>query len=173
MSRFIIFLCLFGSLFVSPLYANEPEANTPQHEINISFPSDMDWTLVENNQDDAGYIKTYQPKDQIDKKIQSVIISYGSGSRPSLSESLHQVKIAMANAVCRQKDVRVVKENNNDMTFATLLDECANGRSLVQIFRVFNAKDGQYSIIYTAAPGLVDAHVMQKMQQAIESAAIS
>jgi hypothetical protein len=173
MSRFIISLCLLGSLFVSPLYANEAEVNAPQHTIDINFPSEMDWTLVENDQDEAGYIKTYQPKEQIDKKIQSLIISYGRGLRPSLSESLRQVKNAMADVACRQKDVRVVKENSHDLTFAALLDDCANGRSMVQIFKVFNAKEGQYSIIYTVVPDQVDSSTIHTMQSVIESAVIA
>lgn len=158
----IVFL-LINSLAV---FAAEVERN-----VEISFPAEMEWILVENEQDAFGYIKTFQPKEQIDNKIQSVIINY-SKEKISLEESMAQVQVVMSKADCKQKDAHVIQQSKDILVFATLLDQCTNGKSLVQVFKVFNAKEGQFSVIYNATPELVDASVVQRMQHVVESAVI-
>lgn len=130
------------------------------------------WKLANHQQDADGYTFQYQPP-TANTNFQSITINYGKGIQIPLKDSMHQVVSEMNTTDCQRKESDVIKQDQRTLVFRTSLAECSNGKSLVQIFKVFNMPDGQYSIVYSADSQSNSIPDMLKMQSLIEAATLS
>lgn len=164
-SRFIAFLVFSFTLFLNSAFA-APEG-APAYMIDYSLPSTMQTRVLNNEQDVGGYVKTY-----IVQGAGILSINYGKNIKASLKDSMQQVINVMAKTNCKVRDTKILKEEPTMLMFSTTMDQCANGKSLRQIFKVFNMPDGQYSILYATEPKVVSADAVKKMEEVIQSAKI-
>jgi hypothetical protein len=126
------------------------------------------WKLANQQQDAEGYTMQYQPK-SVKTSFQSITLNYGKGIQVSLKDSMQQVVSEMNTTDCQRKESNILKQDDKTLVFSTLLDQCANGKTLTQVFKVFNMPDGQYSIVYSADAKSSSSSI-QQMESMIESA---
>lgn len=141
-----------------------------KYKIDIKFPSSMHWQLKDNQQDATGYMQTYLPRDSHSKTSQSVNFNYGKDIKTSLKDSMREVLNVMSGTDCKVKTSKILKQVDNYLVFDTFLDKCSNGKSLQQVFKVFNMPDGQYSVIYVADPHKVTSTTFKTMQVVVVNA---
>lgn len=165
--RYLLTISLFAlNLLITPYIF----AATAFHQIVFKAPHDMPWKLSKERHEKLGYIKMYIPKTAQNDKVQALTINYGRGIKTPLKNSMQEVLNVIAVSDCQHKDSKIIKKQHNMLIFSVSMDHCLNGKSLLQIFKVFNANDGQYSILYTADQNLVPPRTLRKMQAVIENA---
>lgn len=126
------------------------------------------WKLANQQQDAEGYTMQYQPK-AANSPFQSITLNYGKGIQVSLKDSMQQVVSEMNTTDCQRKESNILKQDDKTLVFSTLLDQCSNGKTLTQVFKVFSMPDGQYSIVYSA-DAKPSSTSIQQMESMIESA---
>lgn len=161
--RFSVFLILSLIMSLNIAFA----ALQPAYKIDYALPKGMQTKLLNDEQDVGGYVKTY-----ILQGAGILSVNYGRNIKASLKDSMQQVANVMARTNCQVRDTKILKEEPNMLMFSTTMDKCANGKSLRQIFKVYNMQDGQYSILYATEPQAVSSDAMHKMEQVMESAKV-
>ena len=146
----------------------ETELASP-YQISYQAPA---WKLANKQQDPDGYTFQYQPANA-QKHFESITVNYGKGIQSSLKDSMQQVVSEMNTTGCQTRESSILKEDTKTLVFKTVLDQCTNGKSLTQIFKVFNTPDGQYSIVYSVDSVMHANKSPDKMESIIESAKLT
>lgn len=151
-------------------------AKTPiaKNKVNFQLPASQKWDLVSVEQDANGYAKSYRSAAAKGLAAdQSFYINYGHNIKTPLLESMHEVVGSLASTGCKHTGSRIVKLDKNTLIFTASADRCMSGRSVWQVFKVFNMTDGQYSIVYSANPQVVASKTRQQMKNVVMHATIS
>jgi hypothetical protein len=143
------------------------------HKVNFQLPATQKWDLVSVEQDVNGYAKSYRSESAKGLSAdQSFYINYGHNIKTPLLESMHEVVGSMASTGCKHTSSKIIKLEKNTLIFSASADECMSGRSIWQVFKVFNMNDGQYSIVYSANPNAIPANLREKMKAVVTSAKV-
>lgn len=143
-------------------------------KFQIVFDIPSNWQSSYTKYDPDGYFNLYRPlnEDQSVPMIQGILINYGKDIKTPLKESMQQLIDSQKNIGCQKQDYKTLSENNNSLIFTINLSECQNGIDLMQIYKVFNMEDGQYSISYSADPNKIDPKTIEAMKTVIINAKI-
>lgn len=145
-----------------------------KNKVNFKLPSSQKWDLVSVEQDANGYAKSYRSRSAKGPSAdQSFYINYGYGIKTPLLDAMHEVTGSLTHTGCKQTNSKVEKSGKNTLVFTISADHCTNGRSVWQVFKVFNMMDGQYSIVYSANPHVVPTKTRQQMKNVVAHATIS
>jgi hypothetical protein len=153
----------------------DDSANTAmaKNKVNFRLPTTQKWDLVSVEQDANGYAKSYRSVSAKGLSAdQSFYINFGRNIKTPLLESMHEVVGSMASTGCKHTDSKIIKLEKSSLIFAASANECMSGRSISQIFKVFNMNDGQYSIVYSANPRVVPVSTRDQMKTVVVSAKI-
>lgn len=149
-------------------------ASMAKYRVNFRLPKTQKWDLVSVEQDANGYAKSYRSASSRGVAAdQSFYINYGRGIKTSLQASMHEVVSALGNTGCKRTDSKIITLNKNVLVFTASADQCMNGRTIWQVFKVFNMPDGQYSIVYSANPKAVPTKTREQMKTVVARATIS
>lgn len=145
-----------------------------KNKVNFRLPTSQKWDLVSVEQDANGYAKSYRSMAAKGLSAdQSFYINYGRNIHTPLLESMNEVVGSLANTGCKRTGSKMEKLNKNTLIFTASADHCLSGRSIWQVFKVFNMEDGQYSIVYSANPNAVAVKTKQQMKAVVTNATIS
>ncbi len=145
-----------------------------KNKVNFKLPVSQEWDLVSVEQDANGYAKSYRSRMARGFSAdQSFYINYGHNIRTPLLESMHEVVGSLASTGCKHTHSQRIKMDQNTLIFIASAEHCLSGRSVWQIFKVFNMPDGQYSIVYSANPNRVPNQTRQQMKNVVMNATIS
>lgn len=139
----------------------------PMYTFDFNPPEADKWQLVQNAFDPNGYARTYMLPQTGQVEPESVTISFGRNIHTTLNSSMQEVVDSLKKIHCQDKKSHVIKKQEDSLVFYTLINRCDNGKALQQIFKVFNTKGGQYSIIYSTDPRKTSAKRIAEMQQAV------
>jgi hypothetical protein len=165
MRLFIILL----ALYITPGFA------LTEFKLDFKLPKDAKLKLMHNQEDAAGYTRIYHVliNGKMEaNKMSALTITHGRNVKFTPKEAMAEVLQVHKYADCKQKQANVIKLYDNVIVFATLLNECTNGKSLVQIYKSFSTGSGQYGINYSGNPQTIPKQTMLKMEHMIESARI-
>lgn len=157
--------CLTGC---ASLDSSSQVMSSAPHRIEFAQPSPTLWSKMTTG-DAGGYLVTYTRKDSTRQRIE---INYGRGLHSSQEDTMQQVKNAEAMADCQRNDFSVISSDKYALVFKTIQDKCSTGKSLTQVYKVFNLSDGQYSIIYAANPTRVSPGTIYGMTEMVKDATI-
>ena len=144
-----------------------------KYKVNFQLPKNQKWDLVSIEQDANGYAKSYRSVNAVNMAAdQSFYINYGHNIKTSLLESMQEVVGGMASTGCQHTQSKIVKLEKNTLIFISSAEQCLSGRSVWQVFKVFNMPDGQYSIVYSANPTVVPSTTTQQMKTVVTTAKI-
>jgi len=144
-----------------------------QNKVNFQLPTAQKWDLVSVEQDANGYAKSYRSEAAKGLSAdQSFYINYGRNIKTPLLQSMHEVVGSLASTGCKHTTSKIVKLEKNQLIFTAAADHCMSGRSVWQVFKVFNMSDGQYSIVYSANPNTVSNKTRQQMKNVVINATI-
>jgi len=148
---------------------NNANVDAGSYHINVVLPEYMNWTLYKDNKDASGYTKIYLPRKANNISEQNITVTYDSSNQNSLRDDMQQVLDALDKTDCQVTNHKVLEKLKNHITFVVNLDQCADNKSITQIFKIYNTDDGQYSITYSADTLAVDYDLINKMQNVILS----
>ena len=152
---------------------NSNTVATAKHKVNFQLPKTQQWELVSVEQDANGYAKSYRSVNAKGLAAdQSFYINYGHNIKTPLLESMHEVVGSLASTGCKDTSTKILNLEKNALVFMASAEQCLSGRSIWQIFKVFNMPDGQYSIVYSGNPNVVPLRTMQQMKTVIIGAKI-
>jgi hypothetical protein len=172
----LFFFCICFSLNAfadDQVGSNKNDIPLGRYHIDIVLPQDMHWTLFKNVQDTAGYNKIYLPRKADNMSDQNISVSYGVNISTPIDDTMQEVVSVLDKTDCEIADSKVIKKEHNSIVFEVLLDRCANNKSAVQIFKVFDVDEGQYSVFYSADLEKVDESTLQKMKMAIQNSRLT
>jgi hypothetical protein len=173
---FLAAFCLILTACSTNQEQGQSSANTAmaKNKVNFKLPSSQKWDLVSVEQDSNGYAKSYRSAfAKGPSSDQSFYINYGHGIKTPLLESMHEVVGSLASTGCKHTGSKMEKLGKDTLIFTASADHCMTGRSVWQVFKVFNMTDGQYSIVYSANPNVVPNKVRQQMKSVVANATIS
>ena len=168
-----VFLCSFAAMgddFPMAESSGSNNMNVGSYHIDILLPTYMQWTLYKDNKDVSGYTKIYLPQKANNMSDQNITVNYSKDVQTSLKDSMQEVVNALDNTDCKVQDTKILTKLNKSIVFTVALDQCANNKSAIQVFKIFNTEDGQYSIIYSADLTVTDQDTVNKMKSTIEFA---
>lgn len=142
-------------------------ASESNYKVSFKLPQPQQWQLESNTKDAEGYTQIYASTND-----ETLTINYGKGITTSLKNSMQQVLDGIALSNCQRHGSKVITQKKNELVFTTFLDQCQNGKTLKQIYKVFNMPDGQYSISYTTAANTTSSKQIQKMEAIVKTAKI-
>jgi len=147
-----------------------------EYKLDYKLPKSAKLHLFDQQEDADGYTRRYKvitnEKSSIAEPMSMVMMTHGRKVRLTPKQAMEEVVQVHAQANCAQKGDKVIKLYDSVIIFMTYLDQCANGKSLVQIYKSFNTPSGQYAINYSANPQDVSKETMQKMQEMVKVARI-
>lgn len=145
-----------------------------KYKVKFQLPASQKWDLVSVEQDSNGYAKSYRSATAKGLSAdQSFYINYGHGIRTPLLESMHEVVGSLASTGCKHTNSKIIKLESNELIFSAAAEQCMSGRSVWQVFKVFNMEDGQYSIVYSGNPSAVSEKTRDQMKAVVMSAKIT
>lgn len=145
-----------------------------QNKVNFTLPASQKWALVSVEQDANGYAKSYRSRRAKGLSAdQSFYINYGHNIKTPMAQSMHEVVDSLASTGCKKTNSKIEKSSENMLVFTATADQCPNGRPVLQVFKVFNMTDGQYSIVYSANPNAVSSKIRQQMKNVVTTATVS
>lgn len=144
-----------------------------KNKVNFQLPTNQKWDLVSVEQDANGYAKSYRSATAKGLSAdQSFYINYGRNIKTPLLQSMHEVVGSLSSTGCKHTSSKIVKLEKDQLIFIASADHCMSGRSVWQVFKVFNMTDGQYSIVYSANPNTVSNKTRQQMKNVVMSSTI-
>jgi hypothetical protein len=163
---------LLGLLgMVISMHGFAASVNKQDYKFNVHLPAS--WKIASNEKYTGGYVKVFVPQSARGRlNEQNIVINYTQQVKSSLNTSMQQVATVLAKADCSTRDVKVIDRGKNSINFVALLDKCRNGKSLTQVFKIFNTPNGQYAILYTANLHRVSHDVIKDMQKLVKTADI-
>lgn len=173
----IVFLAscalLAGCSHNSGSVAANATVSMAKNKVNFQLPASQKWDLVSVEQDANGYAKSYRSAAARGLSAdQSFYINYGHNIKTPLLQSMHEVVGSLASTGCKHSSSKIVKLEKNQLIFTATADHCMSGRSVWQVFKVFNMMDGQYSIVYSANPNTVPNKTREQMKAVVMNATI-
>ncbi|EKD54424.1 MAG: hypothetical protein ACD_60C00087G0036 [uncultured bacterium] len=166
-------VCCLMLFACSNMGRNSDVTPPAKYKVSFNFPKHQQWDLVSVEQDANGYAKSYRSLSAKGMaKDQSFYINYGHNIETPMLASMNEVVGSMSNTGCKRTHSKIVSLNKNTLVFIASADECMSGRSIWQIFKVFNMQDGQYSIVYSGNPNAVPVSTMQQMKTVVMGAKI-
>jgi hypothetical protein len=139
-----------------------------KNKVLFQLPASQKWELVSVEQDANGYAKSYRSMSAKGSSAdQSFYINYGRNIRTPLLEAMHEVVGSMASTGCKHTGAKMIKLEKSFLIFSASADQCITGRSISQVFKVFNMEDGQYSIVYSANPHAVKNKIRAGMESVV------
>lgn len=166
MRFFLIFLALY---MITPSFA------MTEFKLDFKLPKDTKLKLINHQNDAAGYTRIYHVliKGNMEpNKMSALTITHDRNLKLTPKESMAEAIQEHQYANCKQKQANVIKLYDSVIVFATLLDQCTNGKSLLQIYKSFSTGSGQYGINYSGNPQTIPKLTLLQMQHMIESARI-
>lgn len=132
-----IFLMIVGT----SAWASKAES---PYSFHFNLPQSKQWRLIEEEINESGYEKLYIPitSKNLDEHLK---ISYESGIN-TLPQTVFEKKLKLS--PCEHKDSKIIYSNKNSFLATTTLSECNPSGLFMQIVRIINKPDGQYSIVY-------------------------
>ena len=161
-----LLISLLGMTAVSASVFAAKVDNKQHYKLDVNLPAS--WKVASNEKYSGGYVKVFVPKAAGARlNEQNVVMNYTRNANISLSASMHEVLKVVATADCSTRDVRLINQSKNSINFVASLDRCKNGKSLTQVFKIFNTPNGQYAILYTANPNIVSPGVISNMKKLV------
>lgn len=177
MNKFLLSCIAVSCLMLTAcaeMKARETHVANARYKVNFQIPKTQKWDLISVEQDANGYAKSYREANAKGVTAdQSFYINYGHRIHTPLLASMNEVVGAMANTGCKQTGSKMLSLTKNTLIFTAFAEHCMSGRSISQIFKVFNMMDGQYSIVYSANSNVVPAQTIQQMRHVVISAKIT
>lgn len=137
----------------------------------IAF-NNQGWTKDSVESDSSGYTMMYRPTNQSGIEPQAIRLMYGRGITTSLQEAVQEAATAMAQSSCQTNTYRILQQSSQSIVFTTKMANCSSGNGMYTYRKIFNTKDGQYSITYVAAPGEVSGSAMSQGRQIVDAASL-
>lgn len=153
------------------LVAASASAKTGAYRIDYKLPNASDWKILNSKDDAKGYMKFYKLK-TADPLHQVLMVNYGSGIKAPVIASMNEISSVFSRLPCKVKKVTPVKTTKDTLIFTSELNQCQNGRSMWQVQKVFNAKDGQYSVSYAAGNANLPAATKKAMTKMITDSSL-
>ncbi len=177
MRKFFISCIAVASMVLSActtMKQNDANVAMAKYKVNFKLPPSQKWDLVSVEQDANGYAKSY--RSDAAKGLaadQSFYINYGHGIKTPVLTSMHEVVGSLSSTGCKRTHSQILKLDKNILIFNASADQCMSGRSVWQVFKVFNMEDGQYSIVYSANPRVVAVNKREQMKTVVMNSKIA
>lgn len=141
--------------------------NKQHYKLDVNLPAS--WKVASNEKYSGGYVKVFVPQSAGGRlNEQNVVLNYARQVNTSLSASMQEVLKVVSTADCSTRDVKLINQSKNSINFVASLDRCKNGKSLTQVFKIFNTPNGQYAILYTANPNIVSQDAISNMKNLVK-----